>query len=116
MILASVNLKVRGCHAKIRKAIEKGYRVTSVSEIWHYKISQFNRMTQKEGLFTDYINTFLQLKQEASGWPSECRENKDAKDQYLREYEKTEGIVLDKRNITRNPGFRSVAKLGLNSF
>ncbi|KAL6417642.1 hypothetical protein ACFW04_012600 [Cataglyphis niger] len=35
---------------------------------------------------------------------------------YLREYEKTEDIVLDKRNIVQNPGLRSMAKLYLNSF
>jgi len=68
--------------------------------------------TRQGGLFVEYINTFLQLKQEASGWPSEC-ENDDAKERYLRE---TEGIVLDKNNISRNLGLRSVAELCLNSF
>ncbi|KAL6417053.1 hypothetical protein ACFW04_013026 [Cataglyphis niger] len=102
---------------ELRKAIEKGYLVTAVSEIWQYKVSQFDYTTRQGGLFAEYINTFLQLKQEASGWPSECGENDDdAKEQYLREYERTEGIVLDKRNIARNPGLRSVAKLCLNSF
>ena len=37
-------------------------------------------------------------------------------EQYLREYEETEGIVLDRNNIVRNPGLCSVAKLCLNSF
>ncbi|KYN14459.1 hypothetical protein ALC57_13346 [Trachymyrmex cornetzi] len=63
------------------------------------------------------LNSNTKLKQEASGWPSECGDNDDdAKKRYLREYEKTEGIVLDRNNITRNPGLRSVAKLCLNSF
>ncbi|KYN18723.1 putative DNA polymerase [Trachymyrmex cornetzi] len=68
------------------------------------------------GLFAGYINTFLQLKQEASGWPSEYEGDEIAKERYLREYETTEGVVLDKNNTTRNPGLRSVAKLGPNSF
>ncbi|KAL6421672.1 hypothetical protein ACFW04_014487 [Cataglyphis niger] len=102
---------------ELRKAVEKGYLVTAVSEIWQYKISQFDYTTRQGGLFAEYINTFLQLKQEASGWSSKCGENDDdAKEQYLREYKRTEGIVLDKRNIVRNPGLRSVAKLCLNSF
>src|SRR5580765_1759142 len=104
---------------ELRKAVEKGYLVTAVSEIWQYKVSQFDRTTRQGGLFAEYINTFLQLKQEASGWPSECEGNDDddgAKERYLQEYEKTEGIVLDKRNVERNPGLRSVAKLCLNSF
>jgi len=66
-------------------------------------------------LFAEYINTFLQLKQ-ASGWPSECENDDDAKERYLREYEETEGIVLDRNNINRNSGLRSVTKLCLNSF
>ena len=67
-------------------------------------------------MFAEYINTFLQLKQEASGLPSECGHNDDAKKHYLREYEKTEGIVLDRSNIARNPDLHLVAKLCLNSF
>ncbi|XP_070162481.1 uncharacterized protein [Polyergus mexicanus] len=106
---------------ELRKVIEKDYLVTAVSEIWQYKVSQFIRQsdhtTRQDGLFAKYINTFLQLKQEASRWPSECGENDDdAKERYLREYEKTKGIVFDKRNVGRNPGLRSVAKLCLNSF
>jgi len=38
------------------------------------------------------INSFLKLKQEASGWPSECQDD-ESKERYLREYEETEGIV-----------------------
>ncbi|XP_018370144.1 PREDICTED: uncharacterized protein LOC108765796 [Trachymyrmex cornetzi] len=102
---------------ELRKAIEKGYLVTSVSEIWQYKVTRYDPNTRQGGLFAEYINTFLQLKQEASGWSSECGDNDDdAKERFLREYEKTEGIVLDRNNITRNPGLHSVAKLCLNSF
>ena len=100
---------------ELRKAIEKGYLVTLVSEIWHYKVARYDRDTRQGGLFAEYINSFLQLEQEASGWPSECKDD-ESKARYLREYEEIEGIVLDNNNITRNPGLRSVAKLCLNSF
>jgi G:T-mismatch repair DNA endonuclease (very short patch repair protein) len=100
---------------ELRKAIEKGYLVTHVNEIWRYKVSRYDPATRQGGLFAEYINSFLQLKQEASGWPSECGDD-EAKERYLREYEETEGIVLDKNSIARNPGLRSVAKLCLNSF
>ncbi|XP_011684671.1 PREDICTED: uncharacterized protein LOC105448010, partial [Wasmannia auropunctata] len=100
---------------EVRKAIEKGYLVTSVSEIWQYRVTRYNSVTHQGGLFTAYINSFLQLKQEASGWPGECVDD-EAKERYLREYEETEGIVLNRDNIARNPGLRSVAKLCLNSF
>ncbi|XP_036147283.1 uncharacterized protein LOC118647134 [Monomorium pharaonis] len=100
---------------ELRKAVEKGYFVTEVSEIWQYNVTRYDPGTRQGGLFAEYINTFLQLKQEASGWPSECQDD-EAKERYLREYEKTEGIVLEKNNIARNSGLRSVAKLCLNSF
>lgn len=77
---------------ELRKAVEKGYLVTRVDEIWQYQCTK--------GLFAGYINTFLQLKQEARGWPSECEGDEIAKERYLREYEATEGVVLDKNNIT----------------
>ncbi|XP_071581363.1 uncharacterized protein [Temnothorax nylanderi] len=100
---------------KLRKAVEKGYLVTKVSEIWQYKVARYDPGTRQGGLFAEYINTFLKLKQEASGWPSDCHDD-EAKERYLREYAETEGVVLDKNNIVRNPGLRSVAKLCLNSF
>ncbi|KYN10203.1 hypothetical protein ALC57_17667 [Trachymyrmex cornetzi] len=100
---------------ELRKAVEKGYRVSEVSKIWQYKVTRYDPDTRQGGLFTGYTNSFLQLKQEASGWSNECVDD-EAKERYLREYEETEGIVLDKNNIARNPGLRSVAKLCLNSF
>ncbi|KYQ50577.1 hypothetical protein ALC60_10335 [Trachymyrmex zeteki] len=100
---------------ELRKAVEKGYRVSEVSEIWQYEVTRYDPGTRQGGLFTEYINSFLQLKQEASGWPNEC-EDDEAKERYLRKYEETEGIVLDRNSIARNPGLRSVAKLCLNSF
>jgi len=77
--------------------------------------SRFDPCTKQGGLFAEYINSFLKLKQEASRWPSECQDD-ESKERYLREYEETEGIVLDRNNIVQNPGLRSVAKLCLNSF
>ncbi|KYN39233.1 hypothetical protein ALC56_06366 [Trachymyrmex septentrionalis] len=50
-------------------------------------------------------------------WVScELRKALEKDSRYLREYEKTEGIVFDKNNIVRNPGLCLVAKLCLNSF
>ncbi|XP_036145305.1 uncharacterized protein LOC118646457 [Monomorium pharaonis] len=92
---------------ELRKAVEKGYIVTEVSEIWQYKVTKYDPGNRQGGLFAEYINCFLQLKQEASGWPSECQDDDVAKERYLREYKKTEGIVLEKNNIARNPDLRS---------
>ena len=55
-----------GVVCKLRKTIKKGYLVT-VDEIWQYKCTRYNSATRQGELFADYINSVLQLKQEASG-------------------------------------------------
>lgn len=67
------------------------------------------------GLFGRYVNTFLKIKQEAAGFPTEC-DSEEAKLKYIREYQEKEGITLEYHNIQKNPGLRCLAKLCLNSF
>ena len=57
----------------------------------------------------------MKAKQEASGWPSDCVTDQQ-KAEYVTEYEKYEGILLDKDKIDVNPGRKAVAKVMLNSF
>lgn len=57
----------------------------------------------------------MKIKQEASGWPSEC-DTEEKKINYLKEYKSHEDIELDPAKIEKNPGLRSLAKLMLNSF
>uniref|UniRef100_A0A915HPM7 Uncharacterized protein n=1 Tax=Romanomermis culicivorax TaxID=13658 RepID=A0A915HPM7_ROMCU len=41
-----------------------------IQEVWHYEETpKYNPCTKTGGLFADYINTFLQLKQQVDGWP-----------------------------------------------
>ncbi len=104
------------CTPEVEKAMEKGYKVLEIFEVWDYeKTSKFDGEDQDTGLFTKYVNTFLKLKQEADGWPSWVKTEED-KDLYIEDYEKNEGIHLDKEKIQKNPGLRSLAKLMLNSF
>ncbi|XP_057322371.1 uncharacterized protein LOC130676747 [Microplitis mediator] len=99
---------------EIRKAISKGYIIIKVHEIWQYEIAQHNPEKGSEGLFTDDINMFLKIKTESSGYPKDCITEQE-KDAYIAEYEKAEGVKLDKEKITKNEGLRAVAKLSLNS-
>jgi hypothetical protein len=66
------------------------------------------------GFFKDYINLFLAVKQEASGWPASCT-TEEQRAEYVRMYKEKEGIDLDPARIANNPGMYSVAKLYLNS-
>ena len=61
------------------------------------------------------MNTFLKLKQQSSGFPSNIS-GEEEKNQYIRMYYENEGILLNKELIKKNPGIRSILKLALNSF
>ena len=99
-----------------KKAIEKGYILDTIYEVWHFdRISQNDPQTKLGGAFTDYVNTFLKMKQEASALPKWCQTEED-RYKYIEEYFQREGIHLEYRNIVSNPGHRALAKLMLNSF
>jgi hypothetical protein len=93
---------------ELQKAIEKGYRVLRVHEVWHFQ-------QQSSELFKDYVDTFLKIKQESSGYPSECVTDEQRRE-YIQQYFEHEGINLDPDKIERNSGLRALAKLMLNSF
>lgn len=97
---------------EIRKAVEKGYRIIEMLELWEYKMASYE---YGDGLFTEFINKFLKIKQEASGFPEWCVTEQD-KDRYIEDYYRAEGIQLEKDKIRKNAGLRSLAKLMLNSF
>ncbi|XP_041361864.1 uncharacterized protein LOC121377831 [Gigantopelta aegis] len=104
------------CTPEIQKAVQKRYQVLKIYEVYHWsETAQFDPETKTGGLFAEYINTFLQLKQEASGWPEWCKTDGD-KTRYIKDYEEREGIQLRENAVKKNPGLRSLAKLCLNSF
>ncbi|KAG8173353.1 hypothetical protein JTE90_011603 [Oedothorax gibbosus] len=93
---------------EVKKAIEKGYVILKVHEVYNFSRSSTT-------LFKSYIDTFLKTKQESSGWPAECITDAQ-KDAYISSYLAKEGIQLDPENVEMNPGKRAVSKLALNSF
>ena len=98
------------CTPEIEKAVEKGYIVKNIHEVWHFPPNQ-----RQTGLFANYVNTWLKTKQESSGWPSWC-ETLEQKREYILDYEQKEGIRLDVANIAKNPGRKATAKLMLNRY
>ena len=79
------------------------------------KSDMIDMKTKKGGIFNNYINTFLTIKAEASGYPDNVKIDEDKKN-YIQQFEGKEGIALDENKIKFNPGLRSLAKLTLNSF
>jgi len=101
---------------ELKRAVDKGYVVDTIYEVWHFNsVEQYDPRSKTGGIFTEYINTFLKMKQEASGWPSWCTTKKH-RHKYIKDYLEKEGIKLDYSKIEKNPGLRSLAKLILNSF
>lgn len=99
------------CNPELLKAVEKGYKILKIYEIYHWKESaQYDSSSKSGGLFAPYINMFLKIKQEASGRPDWVRTEEDLA-RYIEMYEQKEGIRLDPDNIAYNPGLCSLAKL-----
>ena len=104
------------CTPEIQMAKTKGYTIIKVYEVYHWaQTRQYNPKTKKGGLFTEYVNTFLKIKQESSGWPRENMTSTE-KDTYVQDYASHEGIHLEHTKIKKNPGLRILSKLMLNSF
>ena len=104
------------CTPELEVALNMGYKIVTIHEVLHWVESEtYDTQTQTGGLFTEYINTFLRLKQQASGYPQNVETSKE-KEEYVQKYLDHEGIQLEKKSIEKNPGLRSLSKLALNSF
>ena len=104
--------KLRGtwCTPELVKAVEKGYTLIKIHEVWHFPPEQ-----RQTGLFANYVDTWLKLKQESAGWPGWCQ-TLEQKREYILRYQEQEGIRLDIPSIAKNPGRKATAKLMLNRY
>jgi len=72
-------------------AVEKGYRILEIHEVYEYQVTQNKRETGEGVLFVDYINTFLKIKADASGYPSWVRSPED-EERFIDSFGQSEGI------------------------
>ena len=103
-------LRGEWCTPEIQKAVEVGYTLIKIHEVHHFPPEQ-----RQKGLFADYVNTWLKIKQESAGYPAWVTTPLD-KTMYVQRYKQREGIDLDPNLIVKNPGRKATAKLMLNSF
>ena len=96
------------CTIELEKALEKGYRLLQINEVWHFP-------QKTDTLFKEYIDMFAKIKLEASGYPKNCVTD-EQKQAYVDDILEHQDIQLDPTKITYNPGLRALAKLMLNSF
>ena len=98
------------CTPELVLALDQGYVILHIYELWNFR-------TTSTTLFRDYINTWIKVKQEADGWPSpEVEKDPALQIQYLEEFRRVEGVILDPAKIERNEGRRTLGKLMANSF
>ena len=60
------------CTPEIKEAMERGYELKEVHEVWHFEETV-------SGLFAEYVDTWLKIKTEASGWPVNCETEEEKK-------------------------------------
>ena len=88
--------------------MEKGYQILHIHEVWHFPETQ-------QGLFENYVNTWLTIKEEASGWPEHVGQDPEKQQQYVADYYEHEHIQLNPARMETNSGLRALAKMMLNS-
>ena len=106
--------------AELRKSLDLGYSLEKIHEVYSYEqTSKYDKENGIHSVFSEFINFWLQIKQESSGLPQWVMVAEDpelAKQKYIDLYFHQEGIRLRPEKIQKNPGLRSISKLLLNSF
>ena len=69
--------------------------------MYEYEVTKYDPHTREEGLFADYINTFLKIKAEASGYPAWVR-NPEDEERYVETFIAREGMLMDRDAIIAN--------------
>ena len=111
---------ILGCWttSELNYAVSKGYVILEVYEVYHYNHTTANTIdhfTNKlVDLFGAYVDMFLKIKTESSGWPDGV-ETEEQKLQYIKDYRLGEGIALDYDKIKPCPAKRNMAKVLLCS-
>ena len=96
------------CTPELEEAEKRGYKILHIHEVWHF-------VEKRTGLFADYVNTWLKIKEEASGWPEYVGNDHVKQQEHVANYYAKEKIQLDPAKIDKNPGLRTLAKMMLNS-
>ena len=98
------------CTPEILEAVAQNYVIRRIHEVWHFPPEQ-----RRKGLFAPYVDTWLRIKTEASGYPHWATSPGD-KQRFIQRYHDREGVSLILGMIVENPGRKATAKLMLNSF
>lgn len=92
---------------EIGEALSMGYELMEVYQVLRYK-------QKSDHLFKDYVDTWIKLKAEASGYPSDCITDAQ-KAAFVDDFKQHENVELDPSKIENNAGLRFISKSILNS-
>ena len=95
------------CTLEIAAAVARGYTIEKIYEVYHWT-------TTTDRLFTLYVNSFVQMKEEASGYPPNIT-TEEERENYIAAYAANEDVHLRGSRMKHNAGMRSIAKLCNNS-
>ena len=101
---------------EIQLALKHGYEIVRCIELLHFppeRTLQFDKEKGVKSLFSDYIDCWLRVKQESSGYPPGC-DTAVQKAGYIERYKDEEDIELRAEKIEHNPGLRFLSKQMLN--
>ena len=88
---------------EVSKAIEKGYNILRIYEVWNFSKST-------DTLFKGYIRRFMKIKLESSKYDFKIKEDEDSFKARIKD-----SLEIDIEKFEFNAGLRSIAKLCLNS-
>ena len=69
------------CTPELQEAVRQKYKIIHIHEVWHFPEKQ-----QKAGLFKEYVDTWLKIKEEASGWPVHAENDPEEQQKHLDNY------------------------------
>ncbi|XP_055924592.1 uncharacterized protein LOC129956687 [Argiope bruennichi] len=81
---------------EVKLAVEKGYLISKIYEVYHFQ-------EKSKCLFQSYIDLFLKIKQESSGYPSDCT-TVEERASYIQQYFEKEGVLLNPAEIKKIQG------------
>ena len=88
---------------EVSKAVDKGYKVLEVYEVWHFAKTS-------DDLFKGYIRRFMKIKLESSKYDFKTKEEETSFKAKIKG-----SLDIDVENFKFNAGLRSISKLCLNS-
>jgi hypothetical protein len=109
-------------HLELNEALDSGYAVHKLYRYYDYSEAPQAALWDAD-LFKSYVNEFMKIKLQASGWPlaiekEECAEKREElKQKFIDDTRQRFGIDLEREKIDKgkNAGLRYIAKLALNS-